>query len=477
MANGNDITATNPKTGEKLRWDGKQWQPIKASSSALQRVSKPTKFEQERAQPEAMGFTPGNILGQAATGIGELVSGGAEMGKDLLMASSPAMMLRGPDAATELVKKYFFDPARQQMQQARATTGLESAGHMGAAALPIIGPWAAGLGEQAGRGDIGGAIARGGTQVLAGELGKKLPGVPEKVSKSLEPRRIEKATEGIKKSVTSGVTEKFGPSLDRAIQRGYLPEIERQFNPKNIREATHAVLDTASQLESKIVKPAVNKYPNETISGDVIAKEVGTAIRAVDRKFYKNVDAVAEVYKQFKGKDIPLPIAHELLTDLNAGERRLRKATPEDKAAAEKLDRSVAALGEAAESIRAQLYKKLESLGEKGIAEYQKDFGALKDIGTVMRKNIARAERIGKGPTMMEEVSKHPWLALTGVFGLGGGLELGHGELGAAALAVPFIKWAMDRRGVPNAVIERALGKLGKTTKSPQLPPGVTLGP
>src|SRR5882762_7300531 len=99
------------------------------------------------AIPENYGFTAGNMAGQAWRGTKELVGGLYEMGKDVLF----------PEGATEseklkyLAHKYIIDPAREQEEKAQtAATPAESIGHSVASAIPLIGPWAANLGEQAG---------------------------------------------------------------------------------------------------------------------------------------------------------------------------------------------------------------------------------------------------------------------------------------------------------------------------------------
>jgi hypothetical protein len=125
------------------------------------------------------GFTPGNLAGQAWEGLRQLGSSALEAGKDVLF----------PQGNTEaerlkyLGHKYIEAPAMAEEQKARnAKSPLESVGHSVASAIPIVGPWAASLGEQAGSGDVGGAVAKGATQVAAAEaLPKVLPKVGEAI--------------------------------------------------------------------------------------------------------------------------------------------------------------------------------------------------------------------------------------------------------------------------------------------------------
>ena len=111
------------------------------------------------------GFTPGNMAGQAWEGLKQM--GGAAVGaaKDALDPRIP--VIQGPDS---LLHKYVTGPAEVEQQKARtAKTPLESLGHSAAEAIPIVGPWAASLGEQAGTGDVGGAVAKGAAQAAATE--------------------------------------------------------------------------------------------------------------------------------------------------------------------------------------------------------------------------------------------------------------------------------------------------------------------
>jgi hypothetical protein len=132
------------------------------------------------AIPKSYGFTGGNVFANIGRGVKELAGGVADMGKDVLF---PPGKTEG-DKLKYLGNKYIFDPADEQAKKAQtASSPWESIGHSVASALPIVGPWAAGLGEQAGTGDVGGALSRGATQVAAGELaGKVGPRLLPKVS-------------------------------------------------------------------------------------------------------------------------------------------------------------------------------------------------------------------------------------------------------------------------------------------------------
>ena len=131
---------------------------------------------ERKAPPANYGFTPSN----AWKNLKEVGSGAVEMGKDILF----------PQGNTEgqrlkyLGNKYIFDPADRETAQVhlRPILGgrmvipadLPSLGHAAAAALPLVGPFAASLGEQAGTGDVGGALTKGAATYLGGKALEKV---------------------------------------------------------------------------------------------------------------------------------------------------------------------------------------------------------------------------------------------------------------------------------------------------------------
>jgi len=68
------------------------------------------------------------------------------------------------------LKRAVIDPAiaeeRTALQQLKEERYSEAAGHASAGGLPLVGPWAANLGERAGQGDIAGATGEAGTALL-----------------------------------------------------------------------------------------------------------------------------------------------------------------------------------------------------------------------------------------------------------------------------------------------------------------------
>ena len=122
----------------------------------------------EAETPEWYGFTPSHMLSEG----GKALQGGWQFFTDLIDVRKPIM------GKTGLLHKYILDPQDQEIAKARDALHQhrysEMFGHALASDIPLFGPMAASLGEQAGKGDIGGATAQVATAYLTGKMGGKL---------------------------------------------------------------------------------------------------------------------------------------------------------------------------------------------------------------------------------------------------------------------------------------------------------------
>jgi len=163
-----------------------------AVSSGVAKMQPPTKFEEGKQMPEWGGFTPSNIASNLWRGGKEVAGATGQLGKDLLFSEGKnaqgeeehgiggliGMSAKGgwdpTNRFSTLAHKYITDPASAEFGKAKEELAqghtLGAIGHAGAAAIPILGPNAADLGEQIGTGDIGGAVARGAGQITGGEM-------------------------------------------------------------------------------------------------------------------------------------------------------------------------------------------------------------------------------------------------------------------------------------------------------------------
>lgn len=183
-------TAPIPQEAKRALWNAKFGGGATQSAAASS--------ESTSTRPEYFGFTPSHMLEQAGTGLKQLGSGLVGSAEMLLDPRVPVLGSSHYDRASG---KVLIDPASMAgavtaglpEEEAKAhelwrepgvAPKIAAAGHELASYVPFLGPWAASLGEQAGSGDIGGALARGGTQALAV---KAAGPVAERVSERIGP--------------------------------------------------------------------------------------------------------------------------------------------------------------------------------------------------------------------------------------------------------------------------------------------------
>jgi hypothetical protein len=113
-------------------------------------------------KPPYYGLMPGNILKNAR----EMTKG--------------AVLGPGLPVTPEGWRKEVIDPAAEMGRRAAAAKGVERAGRIAGMTLPVVGPMATGIGEQIGRGDVGGGLGQLGALALMGHEAKpdevKVPG-------------------------------------------------------------------------------------------------------------------------------------------------------------------------------------------------------------------------------------------------------------------------------------------------------------
>lgn len=141
------------------------YQPPKATPQ------KKTQFEKANEIPSYYGFTPRNVGKNIYQGAKSMVTGTYDLGKTLLGTPDPKK--QGGNVEQTLEK--IFQPMREQWKQAQEKYKLgrlsEAIGHGTAGLVPMVGPFAAQLGEQAGRGDIGGAVGQAAGAALTAKAG------------------------------------------------------------------------------------------------------------------------------------------------------------------------------------------------------------------------------------------------------------------------------------------------------------------
>ena len=189
-----------------------------------------------------------NIIKNAGQGLKELGTGAQtvlkSMGGD--MAATASLGMGQVDQAQK---------ANEELSKPDLKSKVAGSGHAVAAALPMIGPFAASLGEQAGTGDVGGATARGGVQLAAGEAAARLPKAAARAA------LLGKTPEGAYESALKPATTI--PAADRAqIVKTGLDEAV-PVSKAGLQKLTDLIDDINTQIKNSIpknTKATVNKF-------------------------------------------------------------------------------------------------------------------------------------------------------------------------------------------------------------------------
>lgn len=130
---------------------------------------------------EKYGVTPEHVLSEGWEGLKDVGRAGLSVVKDISNPQKPLFFGKSETESPEesTFHKYILRPSEEQFRRARegGQSAIESIGHSVAGALPVIGPAAAAIAEQAGTGDVGGAIGRGAGQAAGAKLLSKVPDI------------------------------------------------------------------------------------------------------------------------------------------------------------------------------------------------------------------------------------------------------------------------------------------------------------
>jgi len=164
--------------------------------------------------PKNYGFTNKNVAQSVFHGAEGLVRGGVEMAQDI--ARNPNWFT-GP---TSTAQKFVYGPADAEVVKARKAYHegryYEAFGHGAASLIPLMGPWAAHIGERAGSGDIGGALGEGAGVVGTGGLVKL---GADKAGDYVDPTKLrEKAAELNTKVLKQANTTKVDYKTSAGLQ-------------------------------------------------------------------------------------------------------------------------------------------------------------------------------------------------------------------------------------------------------------------
>lgn len=464
--------------------------------------------------PEEGGFNQlGHMAGEAWKGAKGLVGGAYEMGKDLV---SPMPWLMGKPGEETVAEKYLFKPSEAETIKAGEALNrndyIGAGGHALASAIPLVGPWAASLGEQAGTGDIHGAAGNILGTAGAGELGnlgmkgisragEYLPSLKATdTGLGLEPpvKHVGDIFRGepLRNLRGGSFVGKNNLDYDQAAKDAE-PDLQAIASkakadnkmPTSPREAVDLLNDSINGMDSPIRKMATNIGPRpltdawakveqrvtEALSRNsaLLPEEVKKAYASVKSRF----DAATQDFG--KGRELYAPNAEDVRKWLNDELDKYYKMTPASKAATRISDADVEAYQAAATALRDILYdtydkvlqdrsmdpnvspeerqKARDDIGQTRTT--RKREGNLLKVRDALSGAINRAEKAGHFGSL-ENLGRS---SLTS--GIGAtlpavlGLLMGHG---AAAIGLPVFgaKMYFDWRRNPNVQVENAFKSL-----------------
>lgn len=218
-------------------------------------------------------FSLGNLYANGLRGVGELGSTLYNVGNDIVnnpdwFTEKNGKFPTGKAGETSMLSKYMVQPALAEHNKAiTAKTGLESVGHSVAEAIPFIGPWVSNLSEQAGTGDVGGALARGGTQLGVAKLVTEAPGMTKGVVKG--------GLKAIGKSIAENTPKAEPLGL---LRPGEASNIRAVIQPENLPGRGQVPLESGypARFEGgKIPLTKGNEVAVQAPDGSVIFKSMG----------------------------------------------------------------------------------------------------------------------------------------------------------------------------------------------------------
>lgn len=242
----------------------------------------------EKSIPAMYGFTAGNMLKNAWEGAKSVVAGAAEIGQDL--ATNPNWIIGENSTA----KKFVTNPAGAEAQKAtdafKKGHYAEAAGHELAGAIPLIGPAAAQIGEQAGTGDVGGALAKGTAQAATAPILLKGAGAAGDLVKAKAAAIAPDLYKSALKPSTAIPAAKTARIIDAGIKEG-IP----------VSEAGTVKLKALIQELDNAKTAEIAKDPTRPISTAQVASRVSEPIRRFSNQVnpYDDLNAISNARDEF----------------------------------------------------------------------------------------------------------------------------------------------------------------------------------
>lgn len=245
-----------------------------------------------------------------------------------------------------------------------------------------------------------GAALKGTKPALRGV--KNLPG--KMFPEQLRERGLRSADKNLDRAIPAGAKELTRPQ-DRARMRPYLGQQQR-ISPVKLGDRDYSVMRQVAEEKGPAIRERIyteqdqmiQRNANYPLRGGV--EEIANSIESLRNIYTENIDVLKdksildEAAKYREMGSLTLSEARELQRSLNAGLQEFYKKSNESQAAAENLGKPIAEMERAAESIREQIVRTLNYVGENGNWYRNKslDYGAAARIEAATERNIVRAE-------------------------------------------------------------------------------------
>lgn len=228
--------------------------------------------------PQWYGFTPSNIAKNLYEGAKSVVQGAGAVAKDLVQ--NPNWVEGDNSTLHKFIEQPMLDQSAKAAADLKAGNTTSGVGHAVASGIPMIGPFAASLGEQAGTGDVGGAAAKGAAQVVTPMIAGKLVGLAKDVVSPV----IQSTAERMYQSTLKPSLAKGAPAPAGLVKTGLENEIPIS---KNGLDKLSGLIDDLQQK----VSDTIASDPSRRIDPNAVA----TRADALKPKFATQVNSAEDL--------------------------------------------------------------------------------------------------------------------------------------------------------------------------------------
>lgn len=213
--------------------------------------------------PEWYGFTPSNIAKNLYEGVKSVAQGAGAVAKDLVQ--NPNWVEGDNSTLHKFVEQPMLDQSAKAAADLSAGNTTAGVGHAIAGGIPVVGPFAASLAEQAGTGDIGGAAAKGAAQVVTPMVAGKVMGLAKDAASPL----IQSTAERMYQSTLKPSLAKSAPVPAELVKTGLQNEIPIS---KNGLDKLSGLIDDLQQK----VSDTIASDPTRQIDPNAVATRADT---------------------------------------------------------------------------------------------------------------------------------------------------------------------------------------------------------